>query len=85
VVTAVVAGPGGRWTVAGTDGPAVKIWDGRTGAVEATLLGHEKPVTSVALGRDGRVVSSSFDGTLRVWRPKVVQEALTLPGRAGGT
>src|SRR5262249_2105433 len=58
----------------------VRVWDGRTGEVQATLQGHTRPVMRAVLSRDGRrVVSGGFDGTLRVWRWAEPQEAGALP------
>ena len=48
--------------------PAVKIWDMRTGVCEQRLTGHTDDVWSVAVSADSRrAVTSSSDGTLRVW------------------
>jgi WD40 repeat protein/cytoskeletal protein RodZ len=45
------------------------IWDGRTGALRATLIGHTSQVLSVAFSPAGdRVATGSADGTSRIWR-----------------
>jgi hypothetical protein len=44
------------------------VWDARTFADLATLKGHGKPVTSVAVSSDGsRIFTGSEDGTAKVW------------------
>lgn len=49
-----------------------------------TLHGHSNRVTCVAFSPDGtRIVSGSFDRTLRVWDSTTVLETLTLRVRTG--
>jgi WD40 repeat protein/serine/threonine protein kinase len=51
------------------------------------LEGHQKPVTAMAFSRDGRIVSSDGDETLRIWDETTGKEQLRIslkdtPGRA---
>lgn len=65
-VSAASFSPDGRrlLTVSGT---AVRLWDWKTGA-PLVDLNHAKAVTAASFALDGRlVVSSSRDGTARVW------------------
>ena len=49
----------------------VRIWDARTGELLLTLSGHDGWVTTVAFSKDGRrIVSGSFDGTIKVWQTR---------------
>jgi len=55
----------GRLCSAGGDG-TLRLWDADSGACTATLLGHERGVSSVIQLGDGRLCSGGFDG-LRWW------------------
>ncbi len=50
------------------------------GALLQTLEGHLGPVKGLAALADGRVVSASLDGKLRVWDPQTGQTLQTLRG-----
>jgi WD40 repeat protein/DNA-binding SARP family transcriptional activator/energy-coupling factor transporter ATP-binding protein EcfA2 len=48
----------------------VRVWS-PTGATKAVLRGHEDELTSVSFSADGtRVLTSSSDGTARLWDPR---------------
>ena len=51
------------------EGPSeARVWNARTGALITTFRGHQGPVEDVEFSPDGReIVSSSTDGTVRVW------------------
>ena len=46
----------------------IKLWDTRTGRLRQTLAGHSDWVLAVAAS-DDRLVSSSKDQTIQIWRP----------------
>jgi len=49
-----------------------------------TLKGHTAEITSAAYSPDGkRIVSASFDKSLRIWEAVSGQELLTLKGHTG--
>jgi WD40 repeat protein len=81
-VTALAFDPNGRRLPAGaSDGTAV-VLDVDTGAVLATLDGHDDRITDAAFAPDGsRAFTSSKDQTVRVWRDADL--VLTLRGHAG--
>jgi WD40 repeat protein len=57
------------------DSNAIKIWNVKTGAEAGLLTGHTDFVGSVVFSPDGRrLLSGSFDGTMRLWDVAKQQE-----------
>jgi len=57
----------GRLAVS-SSGSVICIWDIESGLCQIVLAGHTLAITNVLFGEDGgRVVSTSLDGTVRVW------------------
>jgi WD40 repeat protein/DNA-binding SARP family transcriptional activator len=68
-VNALAYSRDGRIVTAGAD-RTVRVWSPR-GAAEVVLRGHRDEVTAVSFTGDGaRVLSSSSDGTLRLWNAR---------------
>ena len=54
--------------MSGSGDESVKVWDATSGANLLTLTGHNDYVCGVAMFADGtRVVSGSYDGTVKIW------------------
>jgi WD40 repeat protein len=51
---------------------SIKVWnnDVSSGCLVQTLFGHSGSITAIVDGRDGTVLSTSEDGSLRVWMPQ---------------
>ncbi|EMD38762.1 hypothetical protein CERSUDRAFT_92799 [Gelatoporia subvermispora B] len=65
-VTQVVVSPKGDVVASVSD--AVRIWNPRSRELLRILKNHNSPVTSICFAMNGlRLVSSSWDGTIRVW------------------
>jgi len=74
---AVAGGDGGTRIVSGSSDGSVRVWDGDSLSLVWVLVGHDRSVRHlVMVGGDGggdgggsarRVVSGSYDGTVRVW------------------
>jgi WD40 repeat protein len=48
---------------------AIRVWDTRTGAERAVLLGHASWILDLAFSPDGKeLISTSNDGTVRTWK-----------------
>jgi WD40 repeat protein len=57
------------------------VWDIATGKQQAVLRGHAAEVTGVCFSADGDIlISSSFDGTMRLWDPMSGRQRLSAPG-----
>jgi WD40 repeat protein len=63
-------------------GRPLDVWDVKTGLKVRTLRGHTGFVNDVTFTPDGRLVSCSWDRTIRFWNPNLDQEIVTLPGSA---
>jgi hypothetical protein len=76
--------PQGRVVVGGgtASGGAVFAWDIATGKKELTLLGHTRPVLSLAFGPDGRLATGGLDRVVKVWDTASGREILSLDGFA---
>jgi WD40 repeat protein/serine/threonine protein kinase len=60
--------PDGRWLVVGSFGEEAGLRDAVTGDLRAAFAGHAEGVLGCAVSPDGfTVVSTSSDGTLRLW------------------
>src|SRR5262249_32074493 len=68
----------------GSEHNTIKIWNLNTGAEVGCLTGHTDLVASAAFSPDGRrVLSGSFDGTMRLWDIAQQQEIRLFRRRTG--
>lgn len=84
---------GGRLLASGGPDGVVRLWNTESGTLVRELEGHEGAITALAghpgMGRaapdseDGRFVSGSDDGSLRIWSSQLDQSLLVLRGHSG--
>ena len=69
VVTCVAfLGDGARLASGGTD-KSIRLWNLQDGSAAGELTGHADRVTCLAALPDGRLLSGSGDGTVKIWTP----------------
>ncbi len=61
---------------------SIQIWEAGGGKKRMTLKGHADRITSIAFSPDGkRLVTSSWDGTAKIWNLRTGREAATFGHR----
>jgi WD40 repeat protein len=74
----LVAGSRRRLVVADTDSGTVQVWE-QPGVRPKTLKRTRRPLSSLAADAAGRVVVSSFDGSIRLWDVDLKHSKLLAP------
>ncbi|KAK4064104.1 hypothetical protein Purlil1_14133 [Purpureocillium lilacinum] len=70
IVHSIAFAPDGRRLVVSVDSTndAVRVCDLRTGRISQTMQSHDGPVCKAVFSTDGkRLISASFDGSVRIW------------------
>lgn len=70
IVHSIAFAPDGRRLVVSVDSTndAVRVCDLRTGRISQTMQSHDGPVCKAIFSTDGkRLISASFDGSVRIW------------------
>ncbi|MEM7474323.1 MAG: protein kinase [Planctomycetota bacterium] len=57
----------GKQVLTGSNDATVRLWDVETGEQLHIFTGHQNIIWKVAIAKNGKFVSSSFDGELRIW------------------
>lgn len=65
----VIMSHDGRTIISGGKDGNIKLWDGETGALISTLLGHSSAVDAMAIAPDHQTIASgSEDSTIKLWQ-----------------
>ena len=81
VVNSAAFSPDGSRVLTASYDHTARLWDAKTGAPLAILLGHMDAVTSAVFSPDGsRIVTASNDDTARLWDAKTGAALATLTG-----
>lgn len=67
-IMSVRASPDGALIATASWDRRIGLWDTATGALIRWLSGHTSNVNDVAFTTDGKLISASYDGTIREWR-----------------
>ena len=79
-VSSLAVLPDGRLAAGhGGSGDAIREWDVKRRALDAVITGHTVSVWALAALSDGRLLSGSYDHTLKVWG----EAPLSVRGGAG--
>ena len=88
-VWSVAFSPDGRWALSGSGKAnngenSIRLWETETGTELKRFAGHMKTVRTVAFSPDGlRIVSGSWDKTIRVWDVTTGETLRILQGHEG--
>ena len=66
-ISAIAFSPRGSYIASGAADMLARVWDASTGKQHREFKGHESIVTSVAFMDETRLVTGSWDKTVRVW------------------
>jgi len=69
------------WLVTGSEDGTVKVWDYIIGICLNTLREHTDPVTCVAFGRDGKILASASEDSVKLWQNDAAQEISERSGK----
>ena len=75
--------PDGRFLVSADDRTTLSSCGTPTPSSTGTLRGHTDDLQDLAFGRDGEVVTASWDGTAKIWDAESGRELATLRGHTG--
>ncbi|MDC0050467.1 hypothetical protein OAJ79_02425 [Verrucomicrobia bacterium] len=83
-ITAMRFGPKGKYVASGDRAGGIHVWEAEPGGRAASLMGHRGRITGLEWASTNIVVSSSEDGTAKMWNIDEVRQLKSWAAHSGG-
>jgi hypothetical protein len=83
-ITAMRFGPKGKYVASGDRAGGIHVWEAEPGGRAASLMGHRGRITGLEWASTNIVVSSSEDGTAKMWNIDEVSQLKSWTAHGGG-
>ncbi len=83
-ITAMRFGPKGKYVASGDRAGGIHVWEAEPGGRAASLMGHRGRITGLEWASTNIVISSSEDGTAKMWNIDEVRQLKSWTAHGGG-
>ena len=83
-ITAMRFGPKGKYVASGDRAGGIHVWEAEPGGRAASLMGHRARITGLEWASTNIVISSSEDGTAKMWNIDEVRQLKSWTAHSGG-